>query len=41
MSELTRACQDIASSEVTFLVKGSRGARMDAVVNVLTASEEF
>ncbi|MCH8136710.1 MAG: UDP-N-acetylmuramoyl-tripeptide--D-alanyl-D-alanine ligase [Proteobacteria bacterium] len=41
MRELMTACQDIAASDVTFLVKGSRGARMDAVVNVLRASEEF
>ncbi|MCH8174270.1 MAG: UDP-N-acetylmuramoyl-tripeptide--D-alanyl-D-alanine ligase [Proteobacteria bacterium] len=41
MGELMTACQDIASSDVTFLVKGSRGAGMDAVVDVLRASEEF
>ena len=41
MGELMTACQDMAASDVTFLVKGSRGAGMDAVVIVLRASEEF
>ena len=41
MGELMTACQDMASSDVTFLVKGSRGAGMDAVVKVLRESEEF
>jgi UDP-N-acetylmuramoyl-tripeptide--D-alanyl-D-alanine ligase len=41
MSELVNACRSIASADVTFLVKGSRGARMDALVNALSAREEI
>ncbi len=33
--ELIDACKDIADSKIVFLVKGSRGAQMDVVVNHL------
>jgi UDP-N-acetylmuramoyl-tripeptide--D-alanyl-D-alanine ligase len=32
-SELIKACKEVAFSDVTFLIKGSRGARMDLIVN--------
>lgn len=41
MGELISACRSIASADVTFLVKGSRGAKMDAVVKALSAGEEI
>ncbi len=34
-AELSNACKEIAASDVTFLIKGSRGARMDLVVSEL------
>ena len=37
---LVQACKRVASTDIIFLVKGSRGARMDTVVNELTASED-
>jgi UDP-N-acetylmuramyl pentapeptide synthase len=33
--ELLNACKNIAAADVSFLIKGSRGARMDLVVNEL------
>ena len=39
--ELVSACQNIAAADVTFLVKGSRGASMESVVKALNANEEF
>ncbi len=33
--QLIDACRELANDQVTFLVKGSRGARMDIVVNAL------
>lgn len=37
---LVQACKKLAGPNVTFLVKGSRGARMDTVVSALTTNEE-
>jgi UDP-N-acetylmuramoyl-tripeptide--D-alanyl-D-alanine ligase len=38
-SELVDACKDIANSQITFLIKGSRGAEMDIVVSKLVQRE--
>ncbi len=40
-SELASACREIADSAVTFLVKGSRGARMDTLVSELIQGEDI
>lgn len=38
--QLIKACKQLASDQVTFLIKGSRGARMDTVVDALSAKGE-
>ncbi len=40
-SELVDACKDIADSRIVFLIKGSRGAQMDVVVNQLVQREDI
>ena len=40
-ADLIVECKKLARSNVVFLVKGSRGATMDTVVNELTGSEEL
>lgn len=40
-AELVDACKDIADSKTTFLIKGSRGAEMDIVVNKLIQREDI
>ena len=39
--DLIQACRKLAVSGATFLIKGSRGARMDTVVTAMTLSEEM
>jgi len=38
--DLVKACKSLANAETIFLIKGSRGARMEYVVNELISAEE-
>lgn len=40
-SQLLRACEAVANKEAVFLIKGSRGARMDTLVNDLNLGEDI
>jgi UDP-N-acetylmuramoyl-tripeptide--D-alanyl-D-alanine ligase len=39
-NDLVKLCRDVANSKVVFLVKGSRSARMDSVVNEIRLDED-